>query len=103
MRQRRKTRKGSAQGYALLYGRSSKAIHIVNGEKVGTIVNHHRPPKKTKEKERVVLKNYKMDEETKRRIDRLKDPLELMTRHERAQKYEALKSDDKYEYGLSDW
>ena len=103
MRQRRKTRKGSVQGHALLYGRSSKAIRIVNGEKVGTVVNQHRPPKKTNEPERVVLKKYKMDEETKRRLDRLQDPLDMMSRHARAQKYEAAESKEKYEYGLSDW
>ena len=103
MKQRRKSRKGSVQGYALLYGRSSKAIRIVNGEKVEETEHRHRPPKRATEPERVVQKRYRMDEETKRRLDRLKDPLDMMSRHARAQKYEATKSTEKYEYGLSDW
>lgn len=103
MKQRRKTRKGSVQGHALLYGRSSKAIRIVNGETVGVVAKQHRPPKKTNETERVVQKKYKMNEDTKRRLDRLKDPLDMMNRFARAQKYEATESTEKYEYGLSDW
>lgn len=103
MKQRRKTRKGSVQGHALLYGRSSKAIRIVNGKDVGIVEKQHRPPMKTNETERVVQKNYKMDENTARKLDRLKDPLDMMSKHARAQKYEAAKSTEKYEYGLSDW
>lgn len=96
-------RKGSVQGYALLYGLSSKAIRIVNGEKVDVVATQHRSPKRTTEPIRVESKRYKMDEETKRRLDSLQDPLDIMSRHSRAQKYEATKSSKKYEYGLSDW
>lgn len=103
MRQRRKSHKGSVQGHALLYGRSSKAIRIVNGEKVGTVVTQHRPPKKIKETEIVVQKKYEMGEDAKRRLDKLKDPLEMLSKYSRAQKYEAAESTEKYEYGLSDW
>lgn len=103
MKQRRKSRKGSVQGHALLYGRSSKAIRIVNGERVGTFVSQPRYSKKTYETEKVVPKKYKMDEETKRRLDKLKDPLDMMSKYTRAQKYEATKGTEQYEYGLSDW
>lgn len=103
MKQRRKSRKGSVQGHALLYGRSSKAIRIVNGEMVGTVVNQPRYSKKTNETEKVVQKKYTMDEETKRRLDKLKDPLDMMSKYTRAQKYEAAKGTEQYEYGLSDW
>ena len=44
-----------------------------------------------------------MSEETKRRLDNLQDPLDMMSRHARAQKYEAANSTERYEYGLSDW
>lgn len=102
MKQRRKHRE--VQGHALLYGRSSRAIRIVNGEVTGGRVEiRHRPPKKTTKAKKDVLKNYKMNEDTKRRLDRLKDPLEMMSISTRAQKYEAAKSNEKYEYGLSDW
>lgn len=107
MKQRKKHR--GVQGHALLYGRSSRAIRIVNGEKIGIVEQKHSPPKKNRRTaivvnpEKQVAKNYKMDEDTKRRLDRLKDPLDMMSRSARAQKYEAAKSSDKYEYGLSDW
>lgn len=101
MKQRKKHK--GVQGHALLYGRSSKAIRIVNGEQVGIATNQHRPPKKTNETKRVVQKKYKMNEDTKRRLDRLKDPLDMMNRFARAQKYEMAESTEKYEYGLSDW
>lgn len=44
-----------------------------------------------------------MDEETKKKIDKLKDPLTILSRSARTQKYEASNSTEKYEYGLSDW
>lgn len=44
-----------------------------------------------------------MGEDAKRRLDKLKDPLEMMSKYSRAQKYEAAESTEKYEYGLSDW
>ena len=130
---KKKKRIGKVQGFALLYGRSSRAIRIVNGEEVGKVVNqHHSAKKKTgadnqmrkkslngakvsavdtlrrssknnSRAEKQKQKNYKMDEETKRRIDRLQDPLDMMSRNARAQKYEATNSTEKYEYGLSDW
>jgi len=39
----------------------------------------------------------------KRRLDNLQDPLDMMSRHARAQKFEAANSTERYEYGLSDW
>lgn len=100
---KRGKRHRGVQGHALLYGRSSKAIRIVRGQKVEEVVVRHRPPKNIGEAKKQVVKNYKMDDETKKRIDRLKDPLDMMSRHTRAQKYEASNSTEKYEYGISDW
>jgi len=102
MKQRRGTRKGSVQGHALLYGRTSRAIRIVNGEKV-EVERQQRPPKRIGVTVKQVQKKYVMDENTKRRLDNLKDPLDIMSRNDRAKKYEATSSDEKYEYGLSDW
>ncbi len=109
MKQRRKAHKGSVQGHALLYGRSSKAIRIVNGEVVGKVEHKHHPPKINRRttiatsSEKQVQKKYRMDENTKRKLDRLQDPLDMINRSARAQKYEAVNSTEKYEYGLSDW
>ena len=109
---------GKVQGFAMLYGRSSKAIRIVNGENVGStrggcIIIGRKPRCADGQKPRVVTKvrgtvktvqkKYTMSDEAKRKLDRLQDPLDMMNRHERAQKYEAAKSSEKYEYGLSDW
>lgn len=124
---------GKVQGFALLYGRSSRAIRIVNGEEVGRVVSQHRSTKKNNGTEKQVQKkhvnggkvgivenqqrSYKkngitekqvrkkhvMDENTQRRLDRLQDPLDMMSRYARAQKYEAAKGTEQYEYGLSDW
>lgn len=120
MKRKKKKNSGAVQGHALLYGRSSRAIRIVHGEIVGRgddksrsfkkksgpeklAVNNNLPSKKNSRKEKFVQKNYKMDEATKRKLDNLQDPLTLMSRFSRAQKYEASNSTEKYEYGLSDW
>ena len=120
MKQKKKKRKGVVNGYALLYGQSSRAIRIVHGEIVGRVKKKEHPsgrhykmvsgPQKTKRiaKNNVcspnpVQKKYRMDEDTKKRIDNLQDPLEMLSRSSRAQKYEAANSTEKYEYGLSDW
>lgn len=110
---------GKVQGFAMLYGRSSKAIRIVNGEQTGStgtvhVINGGRGRSVYVERPRIVtkssatvkpaqVKKYTMSDETQRKLDRLQDPLNMMNRHERAQKYEAAKSSEKYEYGLSDW
>jgi hypothetical protein len=110
---------GKVQGFAMLYGRSSKAIRIVNGEQTGStgtvhVINGGRVRSVYVERPRIVtkssatvkpaqVKKYTMSDETQRKLDRLQDPLNMMNRHERAQKYEAAKSSEKYEYGLSDW
>jgi len=103
MKQRKKHR--GIQGHALLYGRSSRAIRIIPGEIDEGVDKRHRPPKKTSKPVMVkqVQKKYKMDESVKRRLDNLQDPLDMMSRSARAQKYEAANSTEKYEYGLSDW
>lgn len=44
-----------------------------------------------------------MSEGIERKLESLKDPLDMMSRHARALKYEAVNSTEKYEYGLSDW
>ena len=44
-----------------------------------------------------------MSEDAKRKLDHLGDPLTMISRFERAQKYEAANQTEKYEYGLSDW
>lgn len=119
---KRKTKKhsGSVQGHALLYGRSSKAIRIVHGEIVrsakkkdhdcktyseilGRVEKKNHSSKKNSGLEKKVQRKYVMNEDTKKKIDKLKDPLTLISRDARSQKYEAAKSTEKYEYGLSDW
>ena len=124
---------GKVQGFALLYGRSSRAIRIVNGEEVGRVVNQKSSAKKKSGaekqvqkkhtnggkagvvdnqrrsyqknggKEKQMRKKYVMDENIQKRIDRLQDPLDMMSRYARTQKYEAAKETEQYEYGLSDW
>lgn len=119
MKQKKKKKGiGNVNGYALLYGRSSKAIRIVNGENVGStrggcIIIGRKPRSADGQKLRIatkasglvkpVQKKYKMSDEAKKKLDRLQDPLDMMSRHERAQRYDAVKSSEKYEYGLSDW
>ena len=125
MKQKKKKKGiGKVQGYALLYGRSSKAIRIVNGERVGMGDDKKRGPRAVRivsgkversveKKPRLpkiksvvvkqVQKKYRMSEEAKKRLDNLQDPLDMMSRNARTQKYEAAKSKEEYEYGLSDW
>lgn len=120
MKQKKKKKGiGKVQGFAMLYGRSSKAIRIVNGEQVGStgtvrVINGGRARSVYVEKPRIApkvsetvkpaqVKKYIMSDEAKKKLDRLQDPLEMMNRTARTQKYEAAKSDEKYEYGLSDW
>lgn len=130
----KKKRIGKVQGFALLYGRSSRAVRIVNGEEVGGVVKQHHPTnrkrggrdkqvekkpmigakvnavdnlhrsaKNNSRSEKQVQKKYKMDESIERKLDSLQDPLDMMSRHARTQKYEEANSTEKYEYGLSDW
>jgi hypothetical protein len=117
MKQRKKHK--GAQWRALLYGRSSRAIRIVNGEKVGSnagavrTVNDGKSRSVNKQKPHIVTKasgtvkpeqkKHQMSEEAKKKLDKLQDPLEMLNRTARTQKYEAAKSSEKYEYGLSDW
>ena len=117
MKQRKKHR--GVQGYALLYGRSSRAIRIINGEtekgviiqraprknngETGKKVKPQRAPKKNGSMNKTTPKKYVMDEKTKQKLDVLQDPLAIMSRFTRAQKYEASNTTEKYEYGLSDW
>ena len=112
MKRKTKRHNGYTQGHALLYGRSSRAIRIVNGEIVGRSEKKKHTskikggPMKSVQKAQKVQKGpkkYVMNETTQRRLDNLKDPLEIMSRFERAQKYETAESTEKYEYGLSDW
>ena len=114
MKRKKKENIWYIQSHSLLYGRSSRAIRIVNGEIVGVgraeKKNHSSKIKggivKSVQKAQKVQKGqkkYVMDENTQRRLDNLKDPLEIMSRFERAQKYEIAESTEKYEYGLSDW
>lgn len=107
MKRKKKKNGGKVQGFALLYGRSSRAIRIINGEKVGRDDHQIHSSKsncgrKNKTKE-LVQKRYQMSEETKRTLDNLQDPIKMISRFTRAQKYEAANSNEKYEYGLSDW
>ena len=111
----KKKNSGKVQGFALLYGRSSKAIRIVNGEIVGRADKQNHSPRKYSgtvksvqkvqkiEKVRKTPKKYVMSEGVQKKLDNLGDPLTMMTRFDRAQKYEAANSNEKYEYGLSDW
>ena len=115
MKKKKKKNCGKVQGFALLYGRSSKAIRIVNGEIVGRADKENHSPRKYSgtvksvqkeqkiEKVRKTPKKYVMSEGIQKKLDNLGDPLTMMTRFERAQKYEAANSNEKYEYGLSDW
>ena len=88
---------GKVQGFALLYGCSSRAIRIVNGEEVGRVANYHCSTKKKSGMEKQVRKKYVMDENTQKRLDRLQDPLDVMSRYARAQKYESAKETEQYE------
>ena len=115
MKKKKKKNSGKVQGFALLYGRSSKAIRIVNGEIVGRADKQNHSPRKYSgtvksvqkvqkiEKVRKTPKKYVMSEGVQKKLDNLGDPLTMMTRFDRAQKYEAANSNEKYEYGLSDW
>ena len=112
---------GAVQGFALLYGRSSRAIRIYNGEIVGgankqkhspsVVVKYVKRAPKTQNAPLAPLasktpkasKKYVMSENIQKKLDNLGDPLAMMTRYERVQKYEAANQDEKYEYGLSDW
>lgn len=115
---RKKKHSGAVQGHALLYGRSSRAIRIVNGVEVGSartscVKNDGKSRSADKQKHHIVTKvsginktvqkKYKMSDEAKRKLDRLQDPLDIMNRSARIQKYEKANSTEKYEYGLSDW
>ena len=112
MKRKKKENIWYIQSHSLLYGRSSRAIRIVNGEIVGRAEkkNHSSKikggivkPVQRAQKVQKGPKKYVMNETTQRRLDNLKDPLEIMSRFERAQKYETAESTEKYEYGLSDW
>ena len=115
MKRKKKKHIGTVQGYALLYGRSSRAIRIVNGEIVGRADKQNHSLKKysgtVKSVQKVqkigkaqkTPKRYVMSEGIQKKLDNLGDPLAMMTRFERAQKYEAANSNEKYEYGISDW
>lgn len=136
MKKKKKKHIWEVQAHALLYGRSSRAIRIVNGEIVGgankqkhspsVVVKYvKRAPKtqnapntqnasKTQNVPKAPIasksskapkapKKYVMSESLQKKLDILGDPLAMMTRYERAQKYEAANQDEKYEYGLSDW
>ena len=100
------------QAHSLLYGRSSRPIRIVNGEIVGRTDKQKHSPKKYSgavksvqkaQKAPKAPKKYVMSEDAKRKLDHLGDPLAMISRFERAQKYEAANQTEKYEYGLSDW
>ena len=101
MKQKKKKKGiGNVNGYALLYGRSSKAIRIVNGENVGStgggcIIIGRKLRSTDGQKPHIVIKasgtvkpakvkKYTMSDEAKKKIDRLQDPLDMMNRHERA-------------------
>lgn len=94
-----------------------EGYRIVNGEIVGGANKQKHSPKNSvvvKSVKRVpktqnapmapkTPKKYVMSENLQKKLDKLGDPLAMMTRYERAQKYEAANQDEKYEYGLSDW
>ena len=97
MKQKKKKRKGVVNGYALLYGQSSRAIRIVHGEIVGRVKKKEQPSGRhykmvsgTQKTKRIaknnvcspnpVQKKYRMDEDTKKRIDNLQDTLEMLSR-----------------------
>lgn len=127
MKKKKKKHIWEVQAHALLYGRSSRAIRIVNGEIVGGASKQkHSPSVVVKSVKRApktqnapmtpkapkapmasktlkAPKKYIMSESIQKKLDNLGDPLAMMTRYERAQKYEAANQEEKYEYGLSDW
>ena len=112
MKKKKKKHIWEVQAHSLLYGRSSRAIRIVNGEIVGRADKQKHTPKKgsgaVKSVQKVqkapkAPKKYVMSEDAKRKLDHLGDPLAMISRFERAQKYEAANQTEKYEYGLSDW
>ena len=120
MNRKKKKKSGFVQGHALLYGRSSRAIRIVNGEIVGRVDDKKRPSKKNNSlvkstdninhtspqnsrKGKRAQKKYKMNKATINKLEKLQDPLSLISSFSRMQKYEASNSTEKYEYGLSDW
>ena len=115
MKRKKKKQYGAVQGHALLYGRSSRAIRIVYGEMVGgvekkkhssiKIVGTAKSVRKTPKMKKLpeTPKKYVMSENVQKKLDELGDPLAKISRYERAQKYDATNSSEKYEYGLSDW
>ena len=107
MKRKTKRHSGATQGHALLYGRSSKAIRIVNGEIVGKANKNYHYSKsdngKKSETKKLAPKRHQISEDAKRKLDKLQDPLAMISRFTRAQKYEAANSTEEYEYGLSDW
>ncbi len=115
MKKKKKKHIWEVQAHALLYGRSSKAVRIVNGEIVGRADKQKHSPKKYSgvvkyvqkaqkvQKISKAPKKYVMSESVQKKLDNLGDPLAMISRFERAQKYEAANSGEKYEYGLSDW
>lgn len=102
MRKKRKN-SGSVQGHALLYGRSSRPILIVNGKKVEAVEKQKSSSKRKCRVKKNVQKKHKISDETIKKLEKLRDPLDMMGEYARAQKYEAAKTSEKYEYGLSDW
>ena len=115
MKKKKKKHIWEVQAHSLLYGRSSRAIRIVNGEIVGKADKQKHPPKKFSgavksvqkvqktQKTQKTPKKYVMSEAIQKKLDNLGDPLAMISRFERAQKYETANSGEKYEYGLSDW
>ena len=115
MKKKKKKNIWEVQAHSFLYGRSSKAIRIVHGEIVGRADKQKHTPKKFSgavtsvqkaqkaPKAPKAPKKYVMSEDAKRKLDHLGDPLTMISRFERAQKYEAANQTEKYEYGLSDW
>ncbi len=101
----RKKRKngGSVQGHALLYGRSSRPILIVNGKKVEAVEKQKSSSKRKCRAKKKVRKKHRISDDIIQKLEKLPDPLDMMGKYARAQKYEAAKSSEKYEYGLSDW
>ena len=83
MKRKKKNKFGTVQGYALLYGRSSRAIRIVNGEIVGGSEKKNHSSKKCSKiveyvqkspKMQKVQKKYVMNETVQKRLDKLGDP-----------------------------
>ncbi len=107
MKRKKKNKIGTVQGYALLYGRSSRAIRIVNGEIVGKVDKKIHYSKniggKETETKKLAPERHQISENAKKKLDKLQDPLTMINRFTRALKYDAANSTEKYEYGLSDW